>query len=87
MRITNDHVGTCVAYGPSPDAPVVRITSVSRGGYNPMIGVESSDGYSQPWISSMFADLDQITEDWRPATEEETARFTARYRPAPQNWN
>jgi hypothetical protein len=86
MKITKDHVGTCIAYGPSPDAAVVRITSVVRTGYNPMISVESSDGYGTPWISSMFADLDKITENWRPATEEETARFLARYRPAPQNW-
>lgn len=79
MHITVDHVGACVAYGPSPDAPVVRITSVNRDGYNPMITVESSDGYSEPWLSSMWHSLDQITERWRPATEEETARFTARH--------
>lgn len=87
MKITSEHVGTCVAYGPTPDCPVVRITSVSLSGMNPGIGVESSDGYSEGWYPSMWRSIDQITEDWRPATTEETTAFEQRYRPAPDNWN
>ncbi|MFF3931363.1 hypothetical protein [Streptomyces hirsutus] len=60
---------------------------MNREGYNPSIGVESSDGYSEGWYESMFASLDNITAKWRPATEEETADFARLYRPAPQNWN
>ncbi|MER6102411.1 hypothetical protein ABT115_08790 [Streptomyces sp. NPDC001832] len=77
----------CVAYGPYSGAAVVRITSVHREGYNPSVGVESSDGYAEGWYESMFSSLDDITADWRPATEEETAKFESRFRPAPQNWD
>ncbi|MGJ3559649.1 hypothetical protein ACR6C2_16895 [Streptomyces sp. INA 01156] len=87
MNVTFEHVGTCIAYGQSPDAAVVRITSVNRMGYNPSICVESWDGHGDIWISSMFASLDDITADWRPATDEETAKFERLYQPAPQNWN
>lgn len=86
MIVTPEHVDTCIAYGPSPDAAVVRITSVSYTGLNPGIGVESSDGYSEGWYPSMWRSIEQLTASWRPATAEETARFESRFTPAPQNW-
>lgn len=86
MLIRKEHQGTCVAFNASPDAPVVRILSVYREGYNPSISYESSDGHSEIITSNMWRSLDEQTADWRPATEEETAHFLARYTPPPQNW-
>lgn len=87
MNIRKEHQGTCVAFNDSTDAPVVRVLSVYREGYNPSISYESFDGHSEIITSNMFASLDEQTKNWRPATEQETAAFHARYRPAPQNWN
>jgi hypothetical protein len=86
MLVRKEHQGTCVAFNDSPDAPVVRILSVYREGYNPSISYESSDGHPEIIIESMFRNLDDSTRDWRLATEEETAQFLARYTPPPQNW-
>lgn len=86
MLILDEHAGTCVALNASPDAPVVRILGVYREGYNPSISYESSDGHMEGITSNMWRSLDEQTADWRPATEEETARFLARYTPPPQNW-
>jgi hypothetical protein len=47
-----------------------------------------ADDYWDSVESTVFRSLAENTADWRPATEEETASFKARFRPAPpQNWN
>lgn len=86
MKITKDHVGTCVAYGPSSDAAVIRVTAAGddHGGY---VSIESWDGYGEMLTGSMYHTIDEITEHWRPATEEETNVFLLRFRPPPQNWD
>lgn len=86
MKITKEHIGTCVAYGPPSDAVVDRITGVGddHGGY---VCIEARDGYSDMLTGSMFRTIEQITQHWRPATEEETNLFLLRYTPPPQNWD
>lgn len=87
MNIREEHVSTCVAFGPTTNHPVVRITSVYRESLNPSIGYVSSDGHHEGVTASMFQTLDESTANWRPATQEETDTFTRHYRPAPENWN
>lgn len=86
MHITAAHSGKCVAFNSSPDAPVVRILGVFRDSFNPSISYESSDGHSEGITSNMWRTLDEQTANWRPATDEETQKFLARYTPPPQNW-
>lgn len=86
MKITEEHINTCVAYGPSSDSAVVRVTSVGYN-YGDYVCVESRDGHGEMLSGSMFHSIEQITEHWRPATEEETNLFLLRYTPPPQNWN
>lgn len=86
MLIRKEHQGTCIVTSDLHDAPTLRVLSVYREGYNPSITVESSDGHPEIIISNMWRSLDEQTADWRPATEEETARFLSLYTPPPQNW-
>jgi hypothetical protein len=83
MHITKEHVGTCVAWDLRDGPAIVRVTSVD----DCSISYESWDGVGEIIFSSMWNTLDELTMHWRPATEEEAATFTARYRPAPENWN
>lgn len=76
-------VGECVSWDLRGGAATVRVTSADR--YS--ITYESSDGHSEIMFADMWRTLVEKTKSWRPATAEEIAKFEARYRPAPQNWN
>lgn len=79
--------GQIVSWDLHDGAATVRVTSVSPTGYNPSISYESSDGHSEIMIESTWRSLADLTRRWRPATEDEQARFLTRYTPAPQNWH
>lgn len=83
MKVRPEHSGTCVV---TRSGSVVRLLGVYPDALNPSISYESSDGHSEIITSDMWRSLDDQTEDWRPATEEETADFQRRFTPPPQNW-
>ncbi len=63
----------------------VRITGTGTR-HNTSVSYESSDGHRELVDGSMFMSLAEKTRGWRLATEEERAKFEARYRPGLQNW-
>ncbi|MEU9736492.1 hypothetical protein [Streptomyces sp. NPDC048002] len=66
------------------DGPTtVQITAVDRF----HITYRSEDDHRETVDETVFRSLAEQTANWRPATEAEAAAFTARFRPAPENWN
>ncbi|MCT9093455.1 hypothetical protein N4G70_31985 [Streptomyces sp. ASQP_92] len=84
MKVTAQHVGTCVAWNIRSGATViVRLTGFGPDG----VSYTCTDGFREYQPTSFAISLDDITGRWRPATAEETAEFERLYRPAPENWD
>lgn len=86
MHLTEKDHGRILARGPVGNASIFRVLSVYRTGYNPAITTEAWDGVASRHEPTMWRTFDQNSEDWRPATDEETAQFLRLYTPPPQNW-
>ncbi|GAA2470962.1 hypothetical protein ACFPFX_32820 [Streptomyces mauvecolor] len=84
MKITPEHIGTCVAWNVrSGGTVIVRLASANQDG----VSYTCTDGFRGYQPTSFALSLDDITARWRPATAEETAEFERHYRPAPENWD
>ncbi|MFJ5928000.1 hypothetical protein ACIQF6_35935 [Kitasatospora sp. NPDC092948] len=77
--------GDYVSWDLRDDTVTVRITGTSTT-YGRYIHYESTDGHGEMVDETAFMSLEAKVSDWRPATDEERARFDSLYRPAPQNW-
>lgn len=86
MKMTEADQGRILAQGPVGNASVFRVLSVYRTGYNPGITTEAWDGVASLHDVTMWTSFDQLSEGWRPATDEEAATFERLYTPPPQNW-
>ena len=75
--------GDYVAWGPVGRVSVVRLTVVDRW----HVSYLCEDGVAELVDATVFRSLEQLTVDWRRATEQEVAAYQGRYRPAPQNWH
>ncbi|MFI6056520.1 hypothetical protein ACIBCO_41540 [Streptomyces violascens] len=84
MKITPEHIGTCIAWTVrSGGTVVVRLASAGRDG----VSYTCTDGFREYQPTSFALSLDDITARWRPATPDETAEFERLYQPAPENWD
>ncbi|MGW1674576.1 hypothetical protein [Streptomyces sp. NPDC002324] len=76
--------GQCISRDYSDGSvSTVRVGNVDRW----RLSYTCSDGVSEAVEANVFKTLDEQLSGYRDATAEETAKFEACYRPAPENWN